>query len=147
LIEAQTQKLAIAEKDSVRAEMVLAALEKIRNMARQATKITMGLRKFAREARGNPAKATGVQEILEETLPFCMERLKQNSVELRVAPVPIDCRNDGDFAGAIEPVEQRRERTRTMAGKMGGSESENRRNGPGDFRDGQRQRYRKTIQG
>lgn len=28
-----------------------------------------------------------VQEILEETLPLCMERLKQNSVELRVSPV------------------------------------------------------------
>jgi C4-dicarboxylate-specific signal transduction histidine kinase len=37
-----------------------------------------------------------VQEILEETLPFCMERLKQNSLELRVSPVKqslrIDCR-------------------------------------------------------
>jgi signal transduction histidine kinase len=37
-----------------------------------------------------------VQQILEETLPFCMERLKQNSVELRVSPVEqsllIDCR-------------------------------------------------------
>jgi len=58
LIEAQTQKLAIAEKDSVPAEMVLAALEKIRNMARQATKITMGLRKFARSAR-QPSEGNG----------------------------------------------------------------------------------------
>lgn len=37
-----------------------------------------------------------MQEILEETLPFCMERLKQNSPELRVSPVKqslrIDCR-------------------------------------------------------
>src|SRR5713101_88704 len=74
----------------------LATMEKIRNTATRVTKITMGLRKFARETRGDPAKATGVQEILEETLPFCMERLKQNSVELRVAPVEpslrIDCR-------------------------------------------------------
>jgi hypothetical protein len=58
LIEAQTQKIAIAEKDSVPADMALATMEKIRNTARQATKITMGLRKFAREARGDPAKAT-----------------------------------------------------------------------------------------
>jgi C4-dicarboxylate-specific signal transduction histidine kinase len=60
---------AAAEKDSVPADMVLATMEKIRNMARQATKITMGLRKFARATRGDPAKATGAQEFLEETLP------------------------------------------------------------------------------
>jgi hypothetical protein len=35
----------------------------------------------------------------------------------------------------------------TIAGKMPGSESEKRRNGRGDFRDGQRQGYPKTFQG
>ena len=85
-----------AENDTVPASVVLATMEKIRNTASRVTKITTGLRKFARETRGDPATQTGVQEILEETLPFCMERLKQNSVELRMAPVDtslrIDCR-------------------------------------------------------
>ncbi len=132
LIEAQTQKIAIAAKmsalgemaggmaheinnpmgiiharasdlmevaaanDTVPATMVLATMEKIRNTASRVTKITTGLRKFARETRGDPATQTAVQEILEETLPFCMERLKQNCVELRMAPVEaslcVDCR-------------------------------------------------------
>jgi PAS domain S-box-containing protein len=132
MIEAQTQKIAIAAKMSALGEMaggmaheinnpmgiiharasdlievasesdtvssltVVETMEKIRNTASRVTKITMGLRKFARETRGDPATATGVREILEETLPFCMERLKQNSVELRVMPVEkslrIDCR-------------------------------------------------------
>jgi len=87
---------AAAEKETVPSIMVLSTMEKIRNTASRVTKITMGLRKFARETRGDSATQTGVKEILEETLPFCMERLKQNSVELRVAPVEsslrIDCR-------------------------------------------------------
>ncbi len=123
LIEAQTQKIAIAAKmsalgemaggmaheinnpmgiiharasdlmevastaENVPAVMVRATMEKIRSTATRVTKITLGLRKFARETRGDPATDTEVREILEETLPFCMERLKQNSVELRIAPI------------------------------------------------------------
>jgi PAS domain S-box-containing protein len=85
-----------SESDAVPSATVVETMEKIRSTASRVTKITMGLRKFARETRGDPATETGVREILDETLPFCMERLKQNSVELRVAPVEktlrIDCR-------------------------------------------------------
>jgi PAS domain S-box-containing protein len=85
-----------SESDTVASATVVETMEKIRSTASRVTKITMGLRKFARETRGDPATETGVREILDETLPFCMERLKQNSVELRVAPVEkslrIDCR-------------------------------------------------------
>lgn len=84
------------ESETVPSNMVMSAMEKIRSTASRVTRITMGLRKFARETRGDPSTQTEVREILEETLPFCMERLKQNSVELRVAPVEsalcIDCR-------------------------------------------------------
>jgi len=65
---------AVAEKNSMPAYMVLATMETIRNTATRVTKITMGLRRFARETRDDPAKAAGVQEILEETLPCSMER-------------------------------------------------------------------------
>jgi PAS domain S-box-containing protein len=85
-----------SESATVPSITVVATMEKIRNTASRVTKITMGLRKFARETRGDPATETGVREILEETLPFCMERLKQNSVELRVVAAEkslrIDCR-------------------------------------------------------
>ncbi|HEY6126833.1 MAG TPA: PAS domain S-box protein [Candidatus Acidoferrum sp.] len=85
-----------AEKDTVASATVLETMEKIRSTASRVTKITMGLRKFARETRDDPATEIGVREILDETLPFCLERLKQNSVELRVAPMEkslrIDCR-------------------------------------------------------
>jgi len=85
-----------AESESVPSRTVTEAMEKIRNTASRVTRITMGLRKFARETRGDPATQTGVREILDETLSFCMERFKQNSVELRVDAVEeslrIDCR-------------------------------------------------------
>lgn len=73
-----------------------ATMEKIRNTASRVTKITMGLQKFARKTRNDPATETGVREILEDTLAFCMERLKHKSVELRMQAVDsalrIDCK-------------------------------------------------------
>lgn len=75
------------ESQTVPSATVMEAMENIRKTASRVTKITMGLRKFARETRDDPVTETGVREILEETLPFCMERLRQNSVELRTAPV------------------------------------------------------------
>ena len=63
---------AAADRDSVPASMVIATMDKIRNTASRVTKITMGLTKFARETKGDPATETGVREILDETLPFCM---------------------------------------------------------------------------
>lgn len=75
------------EKEAVPARMVVETMEKIRNTAARVTKITLGLRKFARETRNDPVVATPVQDIVEDTLSFCTQRLKQNTVELRVAPI------------------------------------------------------------
>jgi PAS domain S-box-containing protein len=85
-----------AGSETVASEKVIATMEKIRNTASRVSKITMGLRKFARETRNDPATETGVREIVEDTLAFCVERLKHKSVELRMPAVDsslrIDCR-------------------------------------------------------
>jgi PAS domain S-box-containing protein len=78
---------AAAKSSSVPASTVIEAMEKIRNTVGRVAKITMGLRKFARETRDDPTTEAVVQEIVEDTLSFCMQRLKQNCVELRIAPV------------------------------------------------------------
>lgn len=75
------------EKETVPGEMVVETMEKIRNTAARVTKITLGLRKFARETRNDPVVATPVQDIVEDTLSFCTQRLKQSTVELRVTPI------------------------------------------------------------
>ena len=97
---------AAADQDSVPATMVIATMDNIRSTASRVTQITMGLTKFARETKGDPATETVVREILDETLPFCMERLRQNSVELGVAPVDrslrIECRATENLAAPDE---------------------------------------------
>jgi PAS domain S-box-containing protein len=75
------------EMETVPAKMVVETMEKIRTTAARVTKITLGLRKFARETRDDPVVATPLQDIVEDTLSFCTQRLKQNTVELRVAPI------------------------------------------------------------
>ena len=75
------------EQETVPAKMVVETMEKIRNTAARVTKITLGLRKFARETRNDPVVATSVQDIVEETLSFCTQRLKLSAVELRVTPI------------------------------------------------------------
>jgi len=75
------------QTDAVPSAVVIESMEKIRRTAARVTKITMGLRKFARETRDDPPTKISVREIVEETLSFCLQRLKQASIELRVAPV------------------------------------------------------------
>ena len=75
------------EREAVPSRMVIEAMEKIRNTAARVTKITLGLRKFARETRNDPIVDASVKDIVEDTLSFCTQRLKQNLVELRLQPI------------------------------------------------------------
>jgi PAS domain S-box-containing protein len=123
LIEAQTQKIAVAakmsalgemaggmaheinnpmgiiharasdlmefaeERDAVPSRVVIETMEKIRNTASRVTKITQGLRKFARESHNDPVTQVFLKDIIDDTLSFCTQRLKQSAVELRLAPI------------------------------------------------------------
>jgi PAS domain S-box-containing protein len=73
--------------ESVPAKMVIDAMEKIRSTATRVSKITLGLRKFARETHSDPAVNVPLREIVDDTLSFCTQRLKQYSIDLRVQPI------------------------------------------------------------
>jgi two-component system sensor histidine kinase DctS len=46
------------------------------------------LHKFARETRSDPLTEASFCEIVDDTLSFCTQRLKQHSIELRIQPIP-----------------------------------------------------------
>src|SRR5262249_18403160 len=72
------------ESASVPSSVVRETTEKICQMAMRVSTITKGLRKFARDARFDPFHSSSVAEIIDDTLALCGERLRRNSVELRV---------------------------------------------------------------
>lgn len=80
------------ETDAVHSSTVIETMEKIRNTAARVTKITLGLRKFARETRNDPLMEASIHDIVEDTLSFCTQRLKQASIDLRVRPIPSSLR-------------------------------------------------------
>jgi C4-dicarboxylate-specific signal transduction histidine kinase len=83
---------AAEELEAVPSRTVIEAMEKIRSTAARVTKITLGLRKFAREAHSDPVTEALVSEIVDDTLSFCTQRLKQHSVDLRLQPIPANLR-------------------------------------------------------
>lgn len=80
------------EAEAVPSRTVIETMEKIRNTAARVTKITLGLRKFARETRNDPLVEVSVAELVEDTLSFCMQRLKQASIDLRLPSIPAGLR-------------------------------------------------------
>jgi PAS domain S-box-containing protein len=92
-----------AEQEVVPAKTVIETMDKIRSTATRVTRITMALRKFSRDSQHDEPVETRVQDILDDTLAFCVERLRQNSVELRLTAVDpqlrLECR-----AGEISQV-------------------------------------------
>lgn len=66
---------------------IMETMAKICSTAERVTKITLGLRKFARETRSDPLMGASVQEIVEDTLSFCTQRMKQYAINLRVPSI------------------------------------------------------------
>ena len=63
-------------------EKVLDVIGKIEKTVERAAKIINGLRAFARDSSGAKFQMTQVSQILDDTLAFCSEKLKNNGIEL-----------------------------------------------------------------
>ena len=78
----------VAEKmESVPSSTIMETMATICKTAERVTKITLGLRKFARETRSDPLMDASVQEIIEDTLSFCTQRMKRYAINLRVSSI------------------------------------------------------------
>ncbi len=87
-------KLMHAEK--LTPEKSAAELEKISSETERIAKIIRGLRAFSRNGEKDPYAPVPMADILNNVLALCLERFKNNSITLEIAPIPqvtIECRD------------------------------------------------------
>lgn len=63
-------------------EKLIQAVEKIEDTSFRISKIIKGLRSFSRTGELDPSKETTVEELIEETLDLCRERMRSENIEL-----------------------------------------------------------------
>jgi C4-dicarboxylate-specific signal transduction histidine kinase len=61
--------------------------EKIEASAMRIAKIVQSLRIFARDGRSDPFEPASLKKIVFDTLELCLERFKQNGIEVRIPPI------------------------------------------------------------
>ncbi len=76
-----------ALKGVISADSVLDAAERINNVVVRISKIVKNLRSFAKDGEGESYQTVEVLGLVEDTLSFCRERIKNHGVELLVAPI------------------------------------------------------------
>ncbi|RYZ88613.1 MAG: GHKL domain-containing protein, partial [Proteobacteria bacterium] len=62
-------------------------LTKIEATAHRIAKIIKGLRSFSRDSENDPMELTSVNQILDDTLELCQEKIKHNSIKLSIGEV------------------------------------------------------------
>jgi C4-dicarboxylate-specific signal transduction histidine kinase len=71
-------------------------IERIKVVIKRIAAITKGLKSFSRMGEKDPMERTTIASIIEDTLAFCSEGIKQLGIDLRVEPIDsswsIDCR-------------------------------------------------------
>lgn len=85
----------MAAKGDFDRDKLISYSTKIEQTANRVSKIIKGLRSFARNSEKDPFTSVPLETIIEGTLDLCRERLKNNSIELRLEtppPIAIDCR-------------------------------------------------------
>ena len=63
-------------------EKLIQAVEKIEDTSFRISKIIKGLRSFSRTGEMDPSKVTLVEELVDETLDLCRERMRSENIEL-----------------------------------------------------------------
>lgn len=83
------------ESGELNKDYLLKGISKIEEVTNRIIVIIKSLRSFSRNAEKDPFLEVPLQQIINETLELCRERLKNHSIELRISPIPnisISCR-------------------------------------------------------
>ncbi len=69
-------------------EKIAELTAKIGNTVQRIAKIIQALRTFSRNDEADPEDKISVQQVVDETLELCQERMKSHNIELRLPPIP-----------------------------------------------------------
>src|SRR5439155_849100 len=75
----------------------------IENTTNRISKIVQSLRSFSRDGSKDPYHSVNVYQLIEETLSFCNERIKNSGTQLTIAD---DFSKDLDFEGRKTEISQ-----------------------------------------
>jgi len=75
---------AMNERGTLTPERIAADLEKLKTTAERIAKIIKGLKTLSRNAEADPFEKIPVKKIVEDSLGFCTDRLKERGIELRI---------------------------------------------------------------
>jgi signal transduction histidine kinase len=75
---------AMNEKGTLAKERITTDLEKLKSTADRIAKIIKGLKSLSRNSEGDPLEKVKINKIIQESLEFCEDRLKQRGIELRL---------------------------------------------------------------
>ncbi len=84
-----------ADKGPVPGELVKSELQKLEKTAMRISKTIKGLRSYARDSDRDPRIQASLAGIIEDTMELCTEKLRSQSVEMRLGAVPevyLECR-------------------------------------------------------
>jgi len=79
-----------AQKGPISSSSIIDSVEKINAVVVRISKIVKGLRSFAKDGEGEPFREIKIVELLDETLSFCREKIKNHGVDLIVSPINVE---------------------------------------------------------
>jgi C4-dicarboxylate-specific signal transduction histidine kinase len=96
------QLVDVAQDDPVDKPLLINMAQKIEKTTSRIAKIVQGLRSFSRDGSSDPFRSVQVRPLIEETLSFCAERMKNHGVRISV-----DCpQTDLSFEGRATEISQ-----------------------------------------
>jgi PAS domain S-box-containing protein len=88
----------LIQRDEATPEILLKSCERIESTAERISRITRGLRSFARDGQNDPFAPVAVKELLQECLELCRERFHHQAIEIRMtsdipSDLTVECRS------------------------------------------------------
>jgi C4-dicarboxylate-specific signal transduction histidine kinase len=100
IINGYSSKLSkMVERDTLDSESLNVLANKIKNTSFRISSIIKGLKAFSRDSQNDPLENVTVVDIIDDTLSFCQEKLKNNGVRLEVI------HPEKDVFVSVRPVE------------------------------------------